>query len=180
MPEGFDRAKLIREKLDKAEEQAIMSLSLIREMVLEYLLVVKGYSRDEIEPDRAFEITVDDKAEKTAVDYVIRIDGKRFMVIKCSPGALESRERHLVSFARVVDEYQIPYALLTDGVKARLLDTLTGALISEGLNSIPERLQAGEMVKVAEFIPYPRERMEREKRILLAFDTIKCTEESCE
>jgi len=178
--DAFDRMKLIREKLDKAERRAIVSLSLIREMVFEYLLVEKGYSRDEIETDKAFEVIVDDMAEKAAVDYTIRIGGRRFMAVKCSPGALESRERHLISFARVVDEYQIPYALVTDGVQARLLDTLTGKLISEGLDSIPDRLQAGKMAEAAGRIRYPQERMEKEKRILLAFDTIKCTEECCE
>ncbi len=119
-------------------------------------------------------------SEKTAVDYLIKINGKRLMAIKCSPGALESRERHLISFARVVDDYQIPYALVTDGSQARLLDTLTGKLVSEGLISIPEKGQAGEMVETAKFIPYPPERMEKERRILLAFEAIKCTEESCE
>ncbi|HXX58075.1 MAG TPA: type I restriction enzyme HsdR N-terminal domain-containing protein [Thermodesulfovibrionales bacterium] len=180
MSEAFDREKLIREKIGKTEERAVMSLSLIREIVLEYLLGEKGYSREEIETDRIFDITVDGRTERTAVDYLMKIGGKRFMAIKCSPGALESRERHLISFARVVDAYQIPYALVTDGFQARLLDTITGKLVSEGLDSIPEAAQARDVVKTAELIPYPAERMEKEKRILLAFESIKCTEESCE
>ena len=102
------------------------------------------------------------------------------MVIKCSPGALESRDRHLISFARVVDSYQIPFAVVTDGARARVLHTVSGKLLSEGLDSVPDRARADEMSRAMEPVPYPAERMEREKRILLAFDSIKCTEESAE
>ncbi len=100
------------------------------------------------------------------------------MAIKCSPGALESRERHLVSFARIVDSYQIPFAVITDGSVARILDVRSGKLFSEGLASLLERPRAAEMADMMELVPYPTDRLEREKRILLAFDSIKCTEEA--
>ncbi|MGD1075446.1 MAG: type I restriction enzyme HsdR N-terminal domain-containing protein [Thermodesulfovibrionales bacterium] len=180
MADDFDRQRLVREKIEKTEEKAVIHLSLIRESIRDYLVAGKGYSEDDLEKDTVFEIRADEKTECVSVDYIINLNGVRFIVLKCSPGALESRERHLVSFARVVDTYQIPYAMVTDGHRARLLDTVTGKLLAEGLDSIPDRSQAEEMICATRLIPYPAERMEKEKRVLLAFEAIECTKESAE
>ncbi len=180
MSEVFDRRKLIEEKIQKRDENALKVHGLIREMVWNFLIHERGYSEEDIDVDRNFEIGVDEVMTSTSVDYLITLSGKRFMVIKCSPGAIESRERHLISFARVVDSYQIPYVMVTDGIRARILDAVSGKLVSEGLQSLPDRSRAVEILESTEFKPYPPERVEREKRILLAFDAIKCTEESCE
>lgn len=179
MSEVFDRQKLIKEKIGKAEAEAVKDLALIRRVIKDFLVNEKGYSEEkDIEVDKGFEIVVGDIRAMTAVDYILKLNGRRFMAIKCSPGALESRERHLISFARVVDSYQIPFAVITDGSVARILDARTGKLFAEGLASLPERAQAVEMANAMELARYPKERLEREKRILLAFDSIKCTEEA--
>ena len=180
MSEGYDRQKFIKEKIGRAEAKAFEGLELVRDVIRDLLMNEKGYSDEDIEADRQFEIIQDNSRVLVSVDYILTLGGKRFMVIKCSPGALESRERHIVSFARVVDSYQIPFAVVTDGLHARTMDTLSGKLLSEALDSIPSRSRAMEILQSTELTPYPAERMEREKRILLAFDAIKCTQESCE
>jgi len=180
MSEGCDRQKLIEEKIGHAEAKASTGLTLIRQVIRDFLLNERGYSEEDMEIDRQFEIIQDNSRVPVSVDYILTLGGKRFMVIKCSPGALESRERHIVSFARVVDLYQIPFAAVTDGLHARILDAVSGKLISEGLDSIPGRSKALEILQSTELKPYPAGRIDREKRILLAFETIKCTQESCE
>lgn len=177
--ENMDRQKIIEEKIRKKEMEAERTLDTIREITRE-LLFFKGYSKEEIEEDRTFDIEL--KGEKTpvAIDYIIRVNGRRLMVIKCSPGALDSRQRHIVSFARVVDSYQIPLAVATDGLKALIFDTLTGRLIKEGIDSIPSKVEAEELTTTMKFIPFPSEKLEREKRVLLAFEAIRCTQEFCE
>ncbi len=180
MQGDLDRRKLIEEKIAGVEARAATSLTLIRQSVREFLVNSKGYSQETIETDRKFEVTVDGRTTEVSVDYILRSGDTRFAVIKCSPGALESRDRHIISFARVVDSYQIPFAVVTDGSKARILDTVSGRLLAEGLAYIPSGSEADRIIGSTKPIPYPTEKMEREKRILLAFDGIKCTEESCE
>ncbi len=177
MPEDSEHQKIIKEKIVEIESRAATSLELIRGMVMDYLLNEKGYSREDIEQDKGFDILLDDYTTPASVDYIIKLGGRRFMAIKCSPGALESRERHLIAFARVADSYQIPFAAVTDGFYTRVLEVISGKPISEGLASIPDRLKSVEILKEIEPAPYPVEKIEREKRILLAFDSIKCTEE---
>lgn len=180
MPEDIDRRKLIEEKIRKAEAKAVTTLSVIRQVIRDFLVVEKGWSEEDLELDKEFVITLDNEKMKISVDFILKINGRRIIVIKCSPGALESRERHIVSFARVVDSHQIPFAVVTDGSQARILDAISGKPIAEGLNSIPGKSRIVDTFQAIEFIPYPEERRERETRILLAFDAIKCTEEACE
>ena len=180
MPDVVDRKKLIEERIMKTYNNAMKGLELIRERVWDFLIHEKGYFEGDIEVDRRFEIDIDDIMTSISVDYLINLSGRRFMVVKCTPGALESRERHLISFARVVDSYQIPLAVVTDGLKARIMDAISGRLAGEDLTSMPDRSRALEIIRSMEFKPYPHDRIEREKRILLAFEAIKCTEESCE
>lgn len=174
-----DRQKLIEEKILKKEREAERTLDTIREITRQ-LLFEKGYSEGDLEVDRIFEIELNGEKTPVSVDFIIRIRGKRLIIIKCSPGALDSRQRHIVSFARVVDSYQIPLAVATDGLNALTFDTISGRLIKEGLDSIPSKIEAESLVSDLEFIPYPSERLEREKRVLLAFEAIRCTQEFCE
>ena len=180
MAEACDRRKLIEEKIGHAEAKASTGYALIRQVVRDFLRNERGYSEEDMEVDREIEVVQDSLRVSVSVDYILTLGGKRFMVIKCSPGALESRERHIVSFARVVDSYQIPFAVVTDGLHARVLDAVSGKLLSETLDFIPRRSQAMEVLQSTELKPYPAARMDREKRILLAFEAIKCTQESCE
>lgn len=177
--EKIDRQKMIEEKIRKKEIEAERTLETIREITME-LLFDKGYSEKEIEKDMAFDIDLNGEKITVAMDYIINVNGRRLMVIKCSPGALDSRQRHIVSFARVVDSYQIPLSVATDGLKALIFDTLTGRLIKEGLEFIPSKVEAEKLATTLKFIPFPSEKLEREKRVLLAFETIRCTQEFCE
>jgi hypothetical protein len=181
MAECFDRAKLVREKIEAAEAKAESGLQVIREVVLDILIHDKGYSEADLEQDRSFEIVLGAERIPVAVDYIICLEGKRLAAIKCSPGAIESRERHLIAFSRVADAAaSIPLAVVTDGAKVRVLDTRTGKVVGEGFGAIPDRKSAGELLDPANFAPYAAEKIEKEKRILLAFDAIRCTRESCE
>lgn len=175
----MDRQKMIEEKILKKEEAAERTLDTIREILRE-ILVLKGYSKEDIEEDKVFDIEINGEKTPVSVDFIIKIKGIRLMVIKCSPGALDSRQRHIVSFARVVDSYQIPFAVATDGLKALIFDTVTGRLIREGLDSIPTKIEAEKMITSIDLVPFPLERLEREKRVLLAFEAIRCTQEFCE
>lgn len=175
----MDRQKMIEEKILEKEVEAEKTLYTIRDMVREFLYL-KGYSAEQIEEDKVFYIELNGEKTPVSVDFIIKVNGKRLIVIKCSPGALDSRQRHIVSFARVVDSHQVPFAIATDGLKALIFDTVTGKLLKEGLDSIPTKTEAEEMASSLNLIPFPPERLEREKRVLLAFEAIKCTQEFCE
>ena len=64
---------------------------------------------------------------------------------------------------RVLEPYQIPFAVVTDAADAIMLDTLTGNVVGEGLAKIPSRTELGELLQKIEFKELPPERAEKEK-----------------
>jgi hypothetical protein len=94
------------------------------------------------------------------------------MAIKCSAGSLSSRERQAVAAARLLG---VPFAVVSDPVTAELLDAATGKVIGEGFGAIPVRDRIMELLSEKENQPLPPQKAEREKRILLAFDAIRCS-----
>ena len=98
------------------------------------------------------------------------------MILRYGPGSLVSRERAAVAAARVLNPvYRIPLAIVTNGQEAELLDTTSGKILGYGLESIPDRKDAENILPGLEFLP-PLEntKRERELRILNAFDVERC------
>lgn len=176
LPDGFDNREEAIESITKKELDAAESeLVLIKQEMEKFLLNNKGYSKNEVEADREFDVEAGNEKCKSKADIVVSIDGKRLMLVKCSIGALVSRERQALACARLMDSYQIPFAVVTDGNHATVMNTLTGEVMSEGLEKIPPRDKLKEMMEKVEFKELSPERLEKEKRILLAFDSIKCS-----
>jgi hypothetical protein len=169
-----ERKQLIESRLAEEGFLEQVRLTYVQRKIVEFLLSQKGYRPDDIEIDREFAISLSDVTFVVKADVSLVLNGRRFMVITCAVNSLESWERHASAFCRVVEEYQIPYAVVTDGTGARVLDAIHDRVISEGVESIPTRAEAVELLAGHEFSPCPEGRYEREKRILYAFDAIRC------
>ena len=68
------------------------------------------------------------------------------MVVKCAAGSLESREREVVSAARIFASHPLPRAVVTDSQTAVVYDVISGKKISQGLEAIPSFSQALEFL----------------------------------
>ena len=95
-----------------------------RQAVEKLLVEDKGSLKEEIKVDGDIDITVGGEPYQSQVDLVVGVDGGTmpFMVIKCAAGSLGSREREIVAAARLLDEYQVPCAVVSDGKTAAVLD----------------------------------------------------------
>jgi hypothetical protein len=147
----------------------------VRQCLERFLIEEKGYSKSDIEVDACFEFSIGgDKVEST-VDLVVSVQEKRFMVLICAPGALGSRHRETLAAARLLDEeYQIPVSIVSDGETAEVLDTITGEVMSTGMETIPDKEEAIRKMKEIEFERFPQERLKLERLILRSYDEMKC------
>lgn len=146
----------------------------IRQRIERFLIEEKGYSKNDVEVDREFDVVIGEEINRSSIDLVVSIEEKRFMIIKCARGSLVSREREVLSCARIFDVYQIPFAVVTNGEDAEVINTISGKVIGCGLEAILSKTQALETLRGIEFKRLPEERIEKEKRIYLAFDSFKC------
>jgi hypothetical protein len=146
----------------------------IRDKVERFLREEKGYAREDLELGQAVEVVIGEKRVSPVLDIVVRLRDKRLIAIKCAPGSVVSREMEVLSMARLLDSYQIPFSVATNGEEGELLDTVTGKVIGEGLEAIPSKAQALERLEAVDFKTLPEKKVEQAKRVLLASDVFKC------
>jgi hypothetical protein len=143
-----------------------------RQAVERFLIRSKGYRKTDIDIDVDMEIRIADEIYTTRVDLVVVVSGLRFALFKCAAGSLGSREREAVAAARLLDSYQIPIAVVSDGKDAFVLDTVTGKKTGEGLDAIPSREAAIAYLRSVTLLPFPRKRREKEKLIFRSYDVL--------
>ncbi len=144
-----------------------------RQAVERYLVEKKGYQKHDIEVDAPIEIEIRGEIYRSFVDLVVSVEGNRFMAVKCAAGSLDSWSRDIVSASKLLHRFQLPISIVSDGKTAIVLDTLSGKKIQEGLEAIPSRNKAQDMIGKDTFQPVPKDRMEREKLIFRSYDTMK-------
>ncbi len=137
-----------------------------------------GYEKEDLEPRCFIETLFSTQFVRSNIELAVSLKelGKKFLIIRYGAGSLVSRERSAIAAARVLEkEYQIPLAVVTNGRDAELIDTATGEILATGMDAIPSRDRAQEMLTELEFRP-PAEgkKREGEMRILNAFDVEIC------
>lgn len=169
-----DREKVIREKLLEEEALDRRDTDAVRGAMLRFLIEGKGYLAEEIEAGREFGVSIEGAEVSASLDFLVKVGGRGFMAVKCASSSIDSRQRHVVAIGRLIEPYIVPFCVVTDGTEARLIDTLNGKVISEDINSIPARGEALSLIEGLEPRKCPQERIEKEKRIVLAFESINC------
>jgi hypothetical protein len=153
-----------------------------RQKIARFLVEQKGYSKDDIETRRTLPLTLDGDKGAVKVDFVIRLDDKAFAIVMFGPGSVVTRERSTLAVARLVEQYVVPFAVVTNGEEAEILETKSGAVIARGLDGIPAKPEAMKTIRTLAFETISKERLEKEKRILFAFEVLaerECDEFTC-
>ncbi len=145
-----------------------------RQLFEKFLVKKKGYTKKDIQVGR--EIIVQFKGEDyvSTIDLIVMCKEKSFMAITCVAGSIGSYEREILAGARLmVPDYQIPLAVSTDGRDAVLMETLSGKTIGQGLDAIPSKKRAFNLIKTMAFKPFDKNRREREMIIYRSFNLEK-------
>jgi len=148
----------------------------LRQGIYQMMVEEKGYQKEELIARATIDTLFTRCFVRSIIDLTVRLGNLSFMIIRYGPGSLVSRERAAVAAARVLHpEYRIPLAVVTNGREAELLDTATGKILGNGLSSIPDRKAAAILLPSLMFLPKQEAcKLEREKRILNAFDVERC------
>lgn len=141
-----------------------------RQKIARLLVEHGGYQPDEIEARRALLLRADDRRAVIKVDFVVRIEGKAAMVIRFGPGSIVSRERPTLAVSRLVEAYQIPVAVVTNGEDAEILDGGSGKVIGRGLTAIPAKADLAEKLRNYPFPQVPRTRALMESRVAYCYE----------
>ncbi|HMK44147.1 MAG TPA: type I restriction enzyme HsdR N-terminal domain-containing protein [Dissulfurispiraceae bacterium] len=175
-PESPEERQQLLGQREQAEQMVeAQALTHVQAAVLECLIEQKGYAEQEIVVNVGYPLTLADGTSfQATADLVVVLNNRSYMAIKCAMSSLESWDRYLVAFCRVAASCRIPWAVISDGTDVRRINTFDGTADSGHMALIPDRAAAlAEMEKTSTEC-FSAERSEREKRILYAFDAIRC------
>lgn len=143
-----------------------------RQATARFLVEHKGFAKEDIEADARIEIMINGEIYRSKIDLVVWVNKRRMMAVKTAAGSLGSREREILAAARLIGDYQIPFCVVSDGKTAMVLDTVSGKKIGEGADAIFSKQILEEKISSLEFIPFPKEKAEREKIIFRSYDSM--------
>ncbi len=146
----------------------------IRQKTLKVLLDEKGYSKEDFAIDMEIKFHVETRQVTSTVDISIVLGGITSMVWKCASGSLVSRERQILSAARLLEGYIVPFAAVTNGLDIEFLDAVTGNIIGCGISSIPSKEELLKNLRVLTLKPVNKKKLAIEQRILFTYDSISC------
>ena len=146
----------------------------IRQKLLKTLVEERGYRKEDISLDREIRFEIEGREVYSPVDISIGLGGKTLMVFKCASGSVVSRERQIIAAARLLEEYVIPFAVVTNGINIELLDSISEKVLGDGIQLIPSRQELLENSGNLTLKSVKKKKLVYEQRILHTYDEIRC------
>lgn len=144
----------------------------IRQRVEKYLVEKKGYRKEDIVVGADIEIDIDGNRYASQLDLVVSIEKKGCMVIKCAAGSLESREREVISAARIFASRPLPLAVVSDSKTAVVYDTVSGKKIGEEMDCIPSPSEAAAILSGFQPAETSDKKKQRERMVFRSYDSM--------
>lgn len=143
-----------------------------RQQVARLLVEQKGYAPAEIEPRRTLRLESGEERALVKIDFLVKPSppGKTCMIVRYGPGDLVPRQRPALGLSRLIEPYQVPWVVVTNGKGAYVLSGATSKVVGEGLDAIPSRSTLVEGVAEADFARVDPGRVEVESRIVLLYE----------
>ena len=153
-----------------------------RQRLARLLVNRKGYAKGDLVPRKSLIVQAGDNRAAIKIDFLVYLSGHACMVINFGPGSIVTRRRSLLAISRILEPYQIPVVVVTNGEDAEIVDGSSGEVISRGLDTLPSRSQLFEIVDGNNFKPIAADRVEMESRIAYCFEvdgSCPCDEDVC-
>lgn len=148
----------------------------LRQEMERMMVEEKGFAKEELEPRLTVETLFNHIFVRSIIDLTVSCNGQRLFVLRYGPGSLVTREKPALAAARVLDSaYCIPLAVVTNSRDAELLESQSGKVLATGMEAIPDRARAEELMReYPASPPLTGAVRERNLRVLNAFDLEVC------
>ena len=153
-----------------------------RQQIARRLVEQKGYAKTDLQPRKPLEVQADNKKAILKIDLVITLAGQISMVVKYGPGSLVTRRRVALAISRLIAAYQVPVAVITNGLDAEIISGPSGQVIGTGIEAIPSKQDLTQQVAGKIFEPITKHQAEMESRILYCYevdDSCECDDDIC-
>jgi hypothetical protein len=153
-----------------------------RQKIARMLIEGMDYLPEDIEPRRNLLVQAGDRRAIIVIDWIVKLAGKSAMIIRFGPGSIVSRERPALSVSRLVEPYQVPVVVVTNGEDAEILDGKSGKIIARGIEAVPSKAELSKMVQNFKYPAVSLERVSLESRVAYCYevdDACPCDDTIC-
>jgi hypothetical protein len=153
-----------------------------RQKIARLLIGELGYTKEDIAPRSSLVVSAGDKKALLKIDFVVTLAARTCMLLQYAPGSLVTRRRSVLAATRLIAPYQVPVAVMTNGLDAEIIDGSSGEVIAKGLGSIPAKADLTKMAARSTFMPISDQPAEMESRILYCYevdDRCECDDDIC-
>lgn len=153
-----------------------------RQKIARFLVDEKGFSKNDIKKNHELHLHVDNNTAAMKVDFLVSVSGKTGMLIKYGPGSLTTRHHPALAIAKIIEPYQIPVVVVTNGETADILDGETGRVTGQGFDAIFSEEMLKTRMQSSRLIEISTAKKEMATRILYAFeinDRCPCDDDVC-
>jgi hypothetical protein len=154
----------------------------LRQKLARFLVEEKKYPKENITSHIRLKVSAGEKKATVRIDFKIRIHDKTCVLVKYGPGSLVTRRRPSLAASRLIEAYQIPFVVVTNGIDAEIIDGDSGKIMGQSLQAIPDRAEVIHQFHHLEFKTISAKRVELEARILYAYevdDACPCDDNIC-
>lgn len=144
-----------------------------RQLFEKFLVETRGYDKADIRVDEPLTVQFKGEDYPSSIDLIVSVGDRAVMAVTCVAGSIGSYEREILSGARLVYPYQIPFAVSTDARDAVILDTLTGETVGKGMDAVPSKTELAARLPDLAFPALEKTRIEREMIIYRSFNLEK-------
>lgn len=141
-----------------------------RQKLARHLVTQCGYAKEDLTSRFKLTVSACGRQAIIPVDFLVTLSGKIGMIVKYGPGSLVTRHKPAIAAARVICPYLIPVTVVTNGEDAHLLNSVSGKLTDEGLESIPSKEDLARRLKNHDFSHVSIKMVEMANKIIYAFE----------
>ncbi len=153
-----------------------------RQRLARLLVDQNGYAKGDLVPRKGLIVTAGNSRAVIKIDILVYLSGRACMIINFGPGSIVTRRRSLLAISRILEPYQIPVVVVTNGEDAEILEGSSGDVISRGLDTLPSKSQLMAIAAGSNFKPIAADRAEMESRLAYCYEvdgSCPCDEDVC-
>jgi hypothetical protein len=139
-----------------------------RQKIARHLVEVCGYEKNQIESGKQITVRAGAKTGLLKMDFLVGVAEKTAMMIRYAPGSLVTRRLPNLALSRIVFLYQIPVVVTCNGEDAEIIDCVTGKVIGQGFDAIPDKTALTGLIHPSASFPQVSETL-RDKASRIAY-----------
>ena len=154
-----------------------------RQKIARILVESCNFDKDQIKKNVKQIIQAGNKKASIKIDFLVELHGKIALLVKYNPGSIVTRRQSCIALSRVVAPYQIPVAVMTNGLDAEIVDPVNKQVIRTGLDSLPDVIELKELILNHSFKPVSDKIVDMANRIVYACEVdgaCPCDSDICE